>query len=117
MGGGVRGSGVGDGAPQGPNDEETLRRTDRNEIPGSIPSEGVLLLTHTVGGAGTFDIPHRTAHTHTHLRLMTLNQTAKGNRVPQLEANPDQSLGPPSDFGFIFKLACSPESLICHEKK
>lgn len=37
-------------APQGPNDEETLRRTDRNEIPGSIPSEGVLLLTHTVRG-------------------------------------------------------------------
>lgn len=60
------------GLPQGQNDEETLRRTDRNEIPGSIPSGGVLLLTHTVRGPRSILLTwlltywHVRAHTHTH---------------------------------------------------
>lgn len=58
-------------APQGPNDEETLRRTDRNEIPGSIPSEGVLLLTHTVRGHVRYSSPD-CSHSHTHTRLPTV---------------------------------------------
>lgn len=128
MGVGERGAGSGMGRrPQGPSDEETLRRTDRNEIPRSISSEGVLLLTHTVeedgGGHVRYSSPDCSqSHTHTPSHSYTLDDISsdsEGQQSSPVGGEPHtshptcthyhtpQSLGGPSDFGLILMLFCN----------
>lgn len=64
---------AGEGRRARENDERTLRRTDGNEIPESIPSKGVLLLTHTARSPRSIllTLLLRTPHTYTQMHART----------------------------------------------
>lgn len=83
------------GLSQGQNDEETLRRTDRNEIPGSIPSGGVLLLTHTVRGPRSILLTWLLAYSHTQTHtLWHFIRQRRATHFSSLEAAPRVPRGP-----------------------